>query len=41
MIWENTGAATVPPKMGVGWSRTTTADSTGCSAGANPTNVAM
>ena len=29
MIWENTGAATVPPKIGVGWSRTTMAENTG------------
>ena len=41
MIWEKTGAATRPPKIGVGRSSTTMAESTGCLAGAKPTKVAM
>ena len=41
MIWENTGAATVPPKIGVGRSSTTIIENVGLTAGANPTNEAM
>jgi len=37
MIWEKTGAATVPPNIGVGRSRTTISESVGLLAGANPT----
>ena len=41
MIWENTGAATVPPKIGVGRSRTTIMEKVGLTAGAKPTKEAM
>ena len=41
MICENTGAATVPPKIGVGRLRTTIMERVGLTAGANPTNDAM
>ena len=41
MICENTGAATVPPKIGVGRSRTTIIDNVGFTAGAYPTKDAM
>ena len=37
----NTGADTIPPKYGVGSSRTTMADSLGASAGTKPTKLAM
>lgn len=36
-----TGAATAPPKIGVGWSRFTRMESAGRCAGTNPTKVAM
>ena len=41
MICENTGAATVPPKIGVGRSSTTIMERVGLAAGANPTKDAM
>ncbi len=41
MICEKTGAATVPPKIGVGRSRTTMMDKVGFTVGAKPTNDAM
>jgi hypothetical protein len=40
-IWAKTGAATTPPKIGVGWSSTTMAVTAGRWAGTNPTKVAM
>src|SRR5205807_2994574 len=40
-IWAKTGAATTPPKIGVGWSSTTMAVRAGCWAGTNPTKVAI
>ena len=42
MIWENTGAATVPPKIGVGPVEDHDhGERRGWPAGANPTNDAM
>ena len=41
MIWEKTGAATVPPKIGVGRSSTTIIEKVGLAAGAKPTKDAM